>query len=1770
MRYLSTMNNPIRQLNRLLFLGCMMVSLSSLPAITKGEMNPYLSGFLGNPFSLEKSFYYGYDVNMPQQSMITDCVKNIDIQMEGNSYYVKLEEVLGLPSPPSNAGDYYYYIYKKGGRKFYCGDTGKKWLIIVNNNKTGESCSTWANVRDVKAPDINCSQPVTVHCQASLKDVTITYSDNCTPTSEIYTSYVDKKIDVNDCTIFSASSQIDRHWTVWDKAGNSNTCVQTIYISRPPMSAVQIPGNVVLECPNTDTDPSATGVPTINGKPFDHLCGIIVSYKDFVRQECGKTFSIWRTWKITDCCTWVVKEKVQMITVKDTDPPVVECPADITLGTNRNSTARYYTIPSPTVSDECHGDDVDIEVNLDDFVKLDPGKVVNLEKGEHTIEYKVTDPCGNMTTCSYKVTIEDQDPPVIGCEDITVTVDIDQILEICIEDLDNFTATDNCGPVDIMIRKNQDFCEDDEDDLIYDDCVHFCCEDGNRAYVTIKATDQAGNMSICRFRVTVIGPMGDLMISIPPEKTINCDQPIIFDEPTVTSICIAEVDIRCDTLEDTRDICGLGTFTKRFIATNVLNGDMDSAIQTVIIVNPRPFGIDNILCPGNITVEGCFDGDAGDIGDIDFTGLNDLACYDIDTAVASSISSTPDSCIIITRTWRITDKCQPDSVWICEQIIVVNDSEPPVLSGASNQTVPVDSNCLAQVTIGPVTATDCDTAVEITNSYGGGNTIDTVLTTGSYRIEFYGEDDCGNVDTLAIEITIVDEELPEIECADIELACGDDIPDTTPRASDNCGVDSVRLISETPNLDDCGKGTITRVYRAWDSSLNSATCAVTITIVGNNLFDETNITWPVTPIVTFECTEPGLVPGGVTTVDTAGIPCIDVYVFSQDSAGSDPAYCAVIFRKWTVIDSCNFDPMTGAGRWDSVQVIAVNDTTPPQLSGPRDITAFSGPDCMADVELDSVIATDCDPNVIITNDQGGGAKFTGTFGLGSHTVTFTGVDSCGNRNALSINILVEDTTPPTLVCRDDMTVMCGDPVPSIFPQLSEECPGGSLRVDTVRIDMPCDLDTVLLIFTAADGSGNPSAVCTTKVIYVTDPFDCDLITLEQDTIDLDDCEASLDPDSIEMSRPVIPDFGGCHGFKIFFSDESASQGTGPFCNVMITRTWKIVDTCTPAPHDTCIKMQVIRIADSIPPQLLVPPDTCHFATAIDSFASFITLDPAIARDCDPDVTITNNFNDQGARIADFFPLGGTTIVFTAEDACGNIDVDSMLVEVKDTIPVQFTCVKLFRHVSDDPVPEVRVLAHEFVSSVTGNNFTDSTDLKFSFTTAVADTVRTFGCDSIGVVVLTVFVTDLSGNQDTCQPLLRVLDTINGGICPPLNLLGTIAGNIATEKQVKLNEVQVNSSSQDGVYAMTDENGHYQFDNVTMGTKYILTPSKHDENVFNGVTTLDLLDIQKHILGIELLPSPYAMIAADINRSGDVTTLDVALLQLMILGRIQEDADLGWRFVDKNFEFPVKSNPWHSEFPEHVLYNPLNKNEMATDFVAIKLGDVNGSAVATGSSEATLRNQVNVTMVTPERLVKPGEKVEVLFKLNKAATLEAMQWTLDYDEDYLTLISSENELFESAVDKGKIHYSWMYARGAYFEEDMTLNKVTFIAKDKGMLSHLIHLDNENPAEVYVADAGVGNVLLDFNELSSSDYVLYQNRPNPFTDRTQIQFYIPSQIDAALKVFDPSGKLLYEHKGSYQKGLHTVDVELDQIVTGGMLYYQLETADYIATKKMIVLK
>jgi len=409
---------------------------------------------------------------------------------------------------------------------------------------------------------------------------------------------------------------------------------------------------------------------------------------------------------------------------------------------------------------------------------------------------------------------------------------------------------------------------------------------------------------------------------------------------------------------------------------------------------------------------------------------------------------------------------------------------------------------------------------------------------------------------------------------------------------------------------------------------------------------------------------------------------------------------------------------------------------------------------------------------------------------------------------------------------------------------------------------------------------------------------------------------------------------------------------------------------------------------------------------------------------------------------------------------------------------------------------------------------------------------------------------------------------SGGSVSPGGM-AAVAGKVANTNGELIEDVTVSvngSAAAMPTPEVTGAAGNYGFE-LSVGGDYTITPVK-DMNPLNGVSTYDLVLLRKHVLGTEVIDNPYNLIAADVNKSGSITTFDMVELRKVILQVVPTfESNDSWRFVDAGYQFTT-ANPLSENFTEAYNINNL-ASSMDIDFVAVKVGDLNGTATPNSLVGAESRSAGTMTINTTDRFVQAGETVTVEFAADMANTA-GYQFTLDFNG--LEMV----ELVEGAAKTENFNTN-LAARGILMTSfdgvatDGNLFAVTFKATTTAQLSELLSVNSEyTAAEAYTTSGELLNVDLNFNTTTvSADFELSQNTPNPFTGETLIRFNLPEAGMATLKVMDVQGKVLISKSGDFAKGAHQFELNSKQLNTTGVLYYQLESANHVATKKMIVL-
>ena len=92
----------------------------------------------------------------------------------------------------------------------------------------------------------------------------------------------------------------------------------------------------------------------------------------------------------------------------------------------------------------------------------------------------------------------------------------------------------------------------------------------------------------------------------------------------------------------------------------------------------------------------------------------------------------------------------------------------------------------------------------------------------------------------------------------------------------------------------------------------------------------------------------------------------------------------------------------------------------------------------------------------------------------------------------------------------------------------------------------------------------------------------------------------------------------------------------------------------------------------------------------------------------------------------------------------------------------------------------------------------------------------------------------------------------------------------------------------------------------------------------------------------------------------------------------------------------------------------------------------------------------------------------------------------------------------------------------------------------------------------------------NAILTQEMELFQNVPNPATNHTEVNFYIPAKRDVHLALFNTLGQeILTLAKGKYESGTHKIEINV-QSIEAGAYYYNLISGEEKITKQMTIVK
>jgi hypothetical protein len=849
-------------------------------------------------------------------------------------------------------------------------------------------------------------------------------------------------------------------------------------------------------------------------------------------------------------------------------------------------------------------------------------------------------------------------------------------------------------------------------------------------------------------------------------------------------------------------------------------------------------------------------------------------------------------------------------------------------------------------------------------------------------------------------------------------------------------------------------------------------------------------------------------------------------------------------------------------------------------------------------------------------------------------------DRFGNVNTCMVNVTTQDKVPPFIKCPADKAIDCGadtsllvserpvfSATPLSTPYYTDNCPNPTWSYSTSGKLDNCGQGVLTKTFTVRDGGGRTHSCTQTITVRNMTPYNGPVLigggpvwkNLEDRSLSLKDCKNS----ETDPSKTGTPDLGNRQCSQVAYTYEDQ---VFPFVDGVcykILRKWTVIDWCKFAPNlkpdgseypriptpqvNSWTYTQVIKVSDTAKPKMANPlpklePYTRNDCTRYDTIVNSATdcskdlkWSYTVRRENSTGTVYKTGTNNDASGI---FPVGNYHISWTVEDYCGNDTTSAYTFMVPDNKKPTPYCLSQLTTVVMPSSGDIEIWAKDFDRGSFDNCPVTGCGLKFTFNGFVPGSAPTsnqtwlasscssairFRCSDFPAGkdtihrTLKMYVWDEANNFDFCDvTLILQKNSACAGSAP-----GRIAGDISTDKNEMIKDVNVtlrHLESQETTSIVTDQTGRFEFGDMKTGKGYNIIPEKNDDHL-NGVSTLDLVMMQRHILDIEKLNSPYKYIAADVNRDNKITAGDLVELRKLILGIYASlPNNTSWRFIDKSSQITDPNNPWNIN--EYITLPSMSSSSLDNHFMGIKTGDINGSVVVNANSTKTENRNKALTLQADNKEFMPGQKVRVDFTSDNFTNITGAQWTLNFDAsalEYADLISGAmvmgNENINTlAAHDGKIAFSWNDFNGMTVSDDKVLFSIEFRATTNNTINKTVSMSSDiTKAEAYTTEHGEAKMNLNIRSAKAEDkiFTLGQNNPNPFTTNTTISFNLPEAGHATLTIYDITGKVLKSYSKEYVKGRNEVIINSDEINAQGVMFYELESNGVKATKKMIYL-
>ena len=567
--------------------------------------------------------------------------------------------VVNYPAPTVDAGCGTVTCSPPAGTCFSVGTT-----TITCSTPAGPNCTFTVTITDNTPPAITCPANVTVPTSPNLCNATVSYpapavSDNCsgvgTPTcSPASGSVFQKGTSTVTCSVS-------------DMAGNMASCTFTVTVNDTQNPTITCPANITVSTANACEVVNYPAPAVSDNCPLPPNSVVCSPPSGFCFPiGPGNTPGVTTvTCTVTDASGNMASCSFTVTVV----PCTITCPANVTVNTDAKLCTAVVNYPAPTTTSGCG------------TVICSPSSGSAFPKGTTTVT------CTTQTgpTCSFTVTVNDMQQPVLSCPaNVSQSSDPNQCQAMV--NYPNATATDNCPGVGTPV----------------------CTPAAGTAFpkgtttVTCNVSDASGNAATpCSFTVT-INDTQPPTISCPANISTTtaagqCSAAVNYPNATATDNCSGVGTPSCSPASGSTFLKGTTTVT---CTVQDASKNSSNCTFTITVIDNQP---PMITCPPN-QVRSTNPNQCQAVVTYPAPTVTDN-CPGA-TAVCSPASGSTFPKGVTTVTCTATDAV--GSTANCMFTVTVNDTQPPVITcpGSINTMIP-SGNCVLVNYTAPVATDNC-------------------------------------------------------------------------------------------------------------------------------------------------------------------------------------------------------------------------------------------------------------------------------------------------------------------------------------------------------------------------------------------------------------------------------------------------------------------------------------------------------------------------------------------------------------------------------------------------------------------------------------------------------------------------------------------------------------------------------------------------------------------------------------------------------------------------------------------------------------------------------------------------------------------------------------------------------------------------------------------------------------------------------------------------------------------------------------------------------